>query len=216
MNAWVVVLFGFPHDSQLSRGKKYPTYLPVLPVPQDPVEVVPAPPADPRITFREQFALWKGMQRGYHAPAGQSRFEKVCSSLFQIEIQRRPGRRRPPILVGDFEALYSQWEDGVVQKTRKLPIQLSQAVYNFSRAHEYSPRGRLGLSIPEDGTRKRYRSEVGEFLLFCRREEQPWSIMEDFADCWVSFMNTPSAAEEKSRIVAIGSFIEHQLEGRYY
>lgn len=182
---------------------------------------LPAPLPRQEPTFREKFASWKGRRAQYQDPAAVGKFEQVCSTLFQIQIRRRPGPRRAPIMPGDFEAIYAQWEDQAVRKVATLPLHMSQAVYNFTRTQEYSKSGRLGLPIPMGETRAKYRSLVGGFLLFCRQAQpqqpqppQNWANELDLSDCWMNFVKTPNAMEEQSRIVLIGSYIENQLEGK--
>lgn len=192
---------------KVSRGLSYPAYIPIREI-----EERAPPPLEPGSNFLEQLAFLEGLESQFREPPGESRFEKMCSTLFQLDVRQRPRRhRRPVVVAGEFEVAYSAWEEEAVVRSEALPMRLSQGVYNFSRIHEHTKRGRLGFQAPAPETRKKYTSVVGAFLLFSRTAEEEWASQEAFTDCWVDFLSTPTVAIEKSRIVNLGQFIEDQL-----
>lgn len=192
------------------RGRKYNKYVPV----QAAVDDILPPGQNVLGDFQSlcntfsRFAREEGPERGI--------FEKTCQVLFGLNFAppvQGWGLAEPFLQPAEEVQAYKVWEEQSVLKLQRLPLELSQAIYNFSRVHENSAFGQQGLPIPQMKKRKQYIGDSALFLSFCVSQERPWARQEDISQCWIDFVTTRSEGEKNERRSALGSFVLQKRQG---
>lgn len=161
-------------------------------------------------TMRSMYARLKE-----ESPAAQGSFELTCKKLFGVDVHRLLIVNQPAVEAAAAAAAaglaeYMDWELASVQVANKLPLEFSEAVYNFARIQQFTRAGRRGLPIPQPEKRKRYATECFSFLSFCKLElHLAWAQSEGgWQRVWVEFLKTVDRQDRESRNNAIGKFIQ--------
>ncbi len=188
------------------RGSAYPPYIPVAEVPLE-------APRNEGGT-REKLAFLQGLYAQHSEPIDEGMFQQACTMLFRIQVPR--GAAGGVDLVDPALADYLLWEAEATRRARTLPLKLSEAVYNFARPQQYTHAGRLGLPIPQEEKRAIYATNACHFLSFCKDRGEAWALNADIPTCWVRFLQTPTVAEETSRLDSVGEFILSKAEGKAF
>lgn len=182
---------------------------------------------EPAEVADQHLANMATLQRMYNqleseVPPSQGTFESTCLKLFGIQVRRRhfpPEEQQgeEPALVSEDELVtYVQWETEAAAAARALPLEMSEAVYNFAKIQEFSRRGRQGIWIPQLEKRKLYAAECASFLAYCTRELfEDWTVDDSLSNVWIAFISPTTKQEREERNQAIGRYILHRNSGRF-
>jgi hypothetical protein len=152
-------------------------------------------------------------------PAQPGLFEQVCKKLFQITLDPAWGNSRqqlPPLLAEAAAiATYQEWENQAVEVVRRLPLEYSQAVYNFTKTQEATNRGRQGMVVPQTEKRSKYVSVACSFLYYCANSRKDsWATADSIMLCWIGFLQCKDHQERKAKIASIASYIRHRIQSK--
>lgn len=168
-------------------------------------------------TMRSMYARLKE-----ESPNALGSFELTCKKLFGVDVNRANPINEPAAAAAADDnqanglAEYLAWESACVRVANDLPLEFSEAVYNFAKIQQYTKTGRRGLPIPQQAKRKRYSAECFSFLSFCKLElKLPWALKEGgWQIVWVEFLKTANRQDRESRNDAIGRFIQRKNCGK--